>query len=306
VLRFLLFLFLPLLSLSAIESRLAEMDPPPPLLLEKEPYRFSIEATYSYLELGQQGLFPVFIENPLPGESGTSLQLISPAPSWRSGASIAFNFTIPANWTFDFAYFALPNTGNPLLEVTDTPFLNFSWQWNNFFNYGQVTISRKGCRFFSPYIGLFYLYETQWYNTLAQTDVFGSRVYNETRQNLRGFGPFLNTELSLPITNYFSFLFTTGIAILATRTDTTAKRTNTRVFDTGVVIVQKGRSSISFEDLALMETFLVGVRVHASHFFLQVDWRGAVFPEHLLSLSYVFPQSNLGMQGFGFSLGGNF
>lgn len=277
-------------------------------------YEFLAGGSYDYIEVAQAGLGPVLVNTITPGFDGISTTALVPKPSWRSALDIDLGMTLPSGWSVLFNYFLLWNKNNKLMEVADTSFTDFAWQWNNLFNRFTLLLVKDGsrpgrkslllekeappppsCLSATPFVALMYAYETQWFNTIQvegdSPDPVTTLSKNST-QKWYAFGPYSGIEVVVPIprASFFAFVFQTGFGILPAKINTN-KDVETTTTDLGISTSETFHIENSFKTISTVFDFLLGARLHSARFFLQIAWVGELWPNHLQSFGYSSPDN---------------
>ncbi|MBS0585010.1 MAG: hypothetical protein JSR76_01760 [Verrucomicrobia bacterium] len=297
---------------------------PQPPLCPKRPYpAFVISGTYELLKMAQEGLGFAIATTTSTDFAISSASVTNPKAPWRSGFGINFGALTPTDWNIDIGYTLLYNKNNStqIISTPAPPLTSVAFLWNSVFNRLDFTLS-KGCNPYnclplSPFVGILGAWDSQTFKATYNTDTASD--FWHLKQNWWAIGPYVGGDFNFFFVKNFLFLLQSGLSVNLSRFNT--NRDLERVPDTAdPTVVEEVQVSDSYWALRTMFDFTLGFRFQVDWdvdkpFFIQIDWRGQIWPDHLFLFNYsyaapditpaspILSNSNFSMQGLGVTAG---
>ena len=260
---------------------------------------FYASCTYEYLKITQEGL-PFALSADLRENVGiTSAKVIHPKSPWKSALGINVGIVTTRNWTIDLAYTMVYNKNNDTQTVVTpaAPYTESTFLWNSLFNRVDLTLSRScnlnPCLPFFPFVGLLLAFDNQSFKSNSVELV--TQDYWKSKQDWWGVGPYLGGEFVFFLGENFLFLFRGGASIHLSSWNTYKDTTHTPDIESTLSPIPAYEAQVcdSYLSLRSMCDFMIGFRyqtdiIPGKPVFFQIDWRGELWPNHLLLFNYLF------------------
>ncbi len=317
-------------------SSSSNLDKPPSGLPEPAS-TFYASATYEYLQLMQEGLAFAFSTSTNEDFQTTSTNVVNPKSPWRSALGLNIGGVTEPGWSIDLGYTMIYNKDNNTQTISSPapPYTDISFLWNSFFNRIDLTLSKScnmgRCFPFYPFIGLVAAFDSQTFksNYIQPVEDVPQQDYWSSKQSWWAFGPYLGGEFVFFFVDSFLFLFRGGASIDLNHWSASRNVTRTPDMDSTLIPIPTFEAEVSdsYWSVRSMFDFIVSLRYQTNlspgkPLFFQVDWRGQMWPNHLLLFNYVFdtepvvptivPEasfptpSNFSVQGIGITVGFSF